>query len=262
MTDVSQLVAGALRATADAAERTFDARRGAVELGRRVAAEDVRARRHRAALGAAAALVLGLAGAGAVLVHATATRDAAPAATQHPTPTVSAPLPLPQPRDRTVPLSERFTSPWQRYSMAYPKGWIVSTATEPWVYPNLTLAGRVDDEIASAYARAEDNSKDGGGGILRVSSQAIPPGVTAQAWLARYRTFLGGTCIPTEPMAIDGHQGWITTSTCDDHGFSVVVVTPERAYVFTGESLESRVGVLLDRALFVRIIGSVWLLPG
>jgi hypothetical protein len=95
--------------------------------------------------------------------------SASPSASSHPS---ASPRPSPTPRPQ-VPLTERFVSAVNRYSISYPGGWTVTPATKAWAYgSSMSLADPTVDVLRAPDGRTS----------LYISSLAIPSGVTEFTW--------------------------------------------------------------------------------
>jgi len=150
------------------------------------------------------------------------------------------------------------TSHLLKYTMSYPASWRVRTATRPWVF------GKPGD---GATSPTTDLYRSRGGEAFYVSSQRLPPGLTAHQWLHHYqRQGLHQapvlSCWPSLPQwtsgSIAGRRAWVHGG--EECNFTeAVTFAGHRAYVFTGAASLSQCCSLFDPKLFAVFLDSVQL---
>jgi hypothetical protein len=208
------------------------------------------------------ALAVIVGGRPSVIVHPTGSPPGSPQAS--PRPSVS-PRPSPTPRPQ-VPLTERFVSAVNRYSISYPAGWTIKPATKAFAYgSSLTLADPTVDVLRAPDGRTR----------LYITSMAIPRGVTELTWHLTQEQLQPDGPTVCEPGAgaggqEDRHLAVTVGGVRGDAGPScqsiqyVTPITGRRGYEFllyptpvgTGSEEEKS-----DRDLFVAILRSVELDP-
>jgi hypothetical protein len=97
-----------------------------------------------------------------------------------------------------IPLTERFDSAVNRFSISYPAGWTVKPATKAWAYgSSLTLADPTVDVLRAPDGRTS----------LYVTSLAIPRGVTESIWARTQEQLLpdGPTVCP---LGVGSGERW------------------------------------------------------
>ena len=134
------------------------------------------------------------------------------------------------------PLTQTFVSPRNGFSVDYPDGWTVTSATASWPANGFLPYGHpaLDTLVGLGQAR------------LMVASQALGAGQTEEAWLGSFfRPYTGGEPCggdrSTWPrLEVDGVSGYLDMADCPvpvdsrisdrDIGFDVLVFSGGRAY--------------------------------
>ncbi len=141
-------------------------------------------------------------------------------------------------------LAATFVSPRMAYSVRYPADWTTSPATKEWLpdSPNFW-----DDPVGD---RLEGRSVG-----FRGTSQALPAGESAEAWM---RTYLesGPNCGDVVQVPVGGRSGTIDMDGCAGQGrlrgrvFDLAIVVGGRGYNFTMEGDA-------DHAFFLAMLATV-----
>jgi hypothetical protein len=199
------------------------------------------------AVAAVALIAVGTVGIIALQPRAVPSVGSAPSATPSPSPSPTAsPSPTPA-ASLPPPLSETFSSPTHDISIAYPAGWAVQPATEPWTaswptfedpFADLVYDPTLRDHLFIALASQGLNGKDG-----------------AQ-WAADTLALDG--CTASSPVTIDGASGLLATG-CD----VAVVAVDGRGYavMFYTSGDEAWLEDVYDRAWFEELLTTVDLQP-
>lgn len=136
-------------------------------------------------------------------------------------------------------LTETFTSAMHGISISYPVGWKLQPATEPWTTGLVQGASPFADVI---YEKEADSP------FIAVASQPVA-GKTLDRWATDYLAQL--TCVPTEPVTVDGASGVLAA--CDD-GPHALVSVEGRGYLIWLYRID-------DPAWFPEILATVQLHP-
>jgi hypothetical protein len=187
------------------------------------------------AVAVVAVIAVGLVGL-AVLRPGTGTNVGGPGGSPSPSSGSASPNPSVSPPPA---LTETFTSAMHGISLSYPSGWNVRPATEPWT------SGLVQGE--SPYADVI-NQRESDSAFIAVASQPLA-GRTLDAWATDYMAQF--TCVPTEPVTVDGASGVL--SDCAE-GPHALVSVEGRGYVIWLYRMD-------DTAWFQEILATVQLHP-
>jgi hypothetical protein len=132
----------------------------------------------------------------------------------------------------------------------------VTPATTPWVY------GRAETWKTDDVLRAGDGSG------WRITSQAIPAGMTGTQWLREWAKPSPNApsntlvCFPEltqyRPTVIDGHQAWVHGGMSPCNFTEAVVIVGHRAYKFTAQpALDHWVVWVYNSTTFDQMLASV-----
>lgn len=193
------------------------------------------------AIAAVAVIAVGLVGL-AVLRPGTGTNVGGPGGTPSPSPSPSPSSVSASPSPSVSPppaLTETFTSAMHGISVSYPSGWKLQRATEPWT----TGLVQGDSAFADVIYEKESDSP-----FIAVASQPLA-GKTLDRWATDYLAQL--TCVPTEPVTVDGASGVLAA--CEDGPHALVSVA-DRGYLIWLYRID-------DPAWFPEILASVRLHP-
>lgn len=169
-------------------------------------------------------------------------------------PASAAPLPSAPPLDRT------FVSARNGFSVRYPADWsFVRLAAGPASFTRLLApSDAAADAIGSRTVQ------------LSVTSLPLPPAMSAADWAGDFClmtwtpwvTDCTTKTLPWEPVAIDGHPGWITAN---GEGAGDYPSSPSRLFVATvvtgGRAYEIRLDGAAERSLFLALLDSMHLDP-
>lgn len=170
-----------------------------------------------------------------------------------------APTVTPTPAPTTINTStwSPFTSVRHGVTLRRPSDWTATAATAPW--PPGTDAPNPPNPVLDVLT-----SPLGNGTSFVIVSQALPKGVTGDAWLATHEQ-IGGTQFPNgcwaapaqmESITVGGQQGWIHGG-LDQCGFTeAIVFAGGRLYELTGYTPPG-FNSTFDRALFDTFLSTV-----
>jgi len=199
----------------------------------------------KVAVAAVAVIALGAAGIYALQPRNVPTVGAAPTASPSPSP-----FPSSSPSaaaSMAPPLSQTFTSPTNGMSIAYPMGWSVRPATEPWTTPWPDFHQETGDVVYDPIL--EDHL------FVSLSSQPLD-GKDGEQWASD--TLAAEDCVPSSPVTIDGATGLIgvrcdaAAVTLDGRGYLVVLYTSDD---------EAWLVDVYDRAWFEQLLATIDLRP-
>src|SRR4051812_22755578 len=169
-----------------------------------------------------------------------------------PQPTSSSPSasPIPVPA-----LTESFTSPRNGFSVRYPAGWAITSATSSWRPGTYLPFGN----------SALDELKQVGEARLVVASQRLAPGQSEAQWLASFiQPYDLGTCSGDRalwaPLTVDGGTGYLDMSACPlpaDTGFSAPDVRFDAIIFSGGRVYEIGLDGIVDRGYFDAILATM-----
>jgi hypothetical protein len=146
------------------------------------------------AIAVVAVLVIGAVGWSVIGPRSSSSVGGQPPATLSPSPS---PSPSPD-ASAPPPLSSRFTSTVHGISLAYPTGWKVAPATEPW-----------RDDIWNFHTTNVDRLYDPTleDHLFLVTASRPLAGATGATWVTDFLAGPEGCQTPTEPITIDGAEG-------------------------------------------------------
>jgi hypothetical protein len=165
----------------------------------------------------------------------------------------------PSPANPNVTPSQTYTSSVLGYQMSYPQGWtLVNQATKPWVHghdSDKERKGTIDRYLSPEEAE------------FTVSSQAVPPGMTAEDWLHDYigsNSLFFPRCWPRlflwPKVTIDGQTARLHGKDPFCNFTEAVAIAGGRAYVFRASPGPTCCS-MFDPALWDAFISSVKLKP-
>ena len=148
-----------------------------------------------------------------------------------------------------------FESQRDGYSIRHPVAWTVAAATAPWPYPpGADYPKGAIDEFLPAPPDPGD---------FVVTSQAIPAGVSDDAWFTAYiqDPFRNG-CFPAraqwQSITIGGHAAGVHGDMTQCNFTEAVAIVGGRAYVFTATPNKTTIsGVIYPRNLFDALLSTV-----
>ena len=147
-------------------------------------------------------------------------------------------------------LTQTFTSSLHGYTLAYPAGWTVSSATQPWATGTTTLWGNPAlDAIQTSDVR------------IVAASQKLASGQTPDEWLVAYCQTGGSSSSSCGPQIRIGNQ----IGVLDLDGSPAIgrAIAPGRSVVFdaavvvSGRGYQFTMDGVLDRAYFQAFLDSV-----
>ena len=141
-------------------------------------------------------------------------------------------------------LTASFMSPTMGYSVSYPAGWVITTASRTWALRH-----------TSFWDTPDGDRLEGQGAGFRGTSQALAPGESAATWIADYvRSSL--PCGTQEQVPVGNHLGTVDLNDCPGQGrlrgrvFDIAVVVDGRGYDFTMEGA-------VDRTFWLAMLATV-----